>query len=175
MAVQDKVFTADDLWQLSHQNTGKRYELDKGVLIETAPTGDMHGVVTNWMAFLIMGFVEAHELGEVVAAETGFQLFNDPDTVRAADVAFIAKARLTPLTGKYYQIVPDFVVEVISPSESASDVNDKVLDYLAAGAKLVWLVYPKSRTVNVCTATNEGKGTSTNRGMSWMARMYCPD
>ncbi len=155
MPVQEQVVTAQDLWKSSHGSAAKRYELNKGVLVEMAPMGDIHGIVTNWLAYLITGFVAAHDLGEVTAAETGFELSKDPDTVRAPDIAFIASARLMPLTGKYYSIAPDLAVEVISPGDSASEINDKIQDYFGAGVRLVWLVYPRSETVHVFTAADQ--------------------
>lgn len=73
----------------------------------------------------------------------------NPDTVRAADAAFVAKSRV-PQEGEpegYWAIAPDLVVEVVSPSDSASGVQSKVADWLQAGCQLVWVVYPDTQTV----------------------------
>src|SRR5438093_9009199 len=113
MAVQEKFYTADDLWELSRRDDSDTtwYELDEGELIEMSATGDRHGLVTNWLAFLITGHVVEYDLGEVFAAETGFVLFTNPktgrDTVRGPDVAFVAKHRLIPTSGKFYRLAPD--------------------------------------------------------------------
>jgi Uma2 family endonuclease len=163
MAVHEKLYTADELWEISHRNGDKRYELVKGELIEMVPTGDMHGAVTMDFGADLVIYVRTHDLGLVVGTDTGFALFNDPDTVRAPDIAFIAKARLMPLTGKYFTIAPDLAVEVISPSESASEINDKILEYFEAGVKLVWIIYPKSRTIHVYTAADEVKILKANQ------------
>src|SRR5258708_35110920 len=111
MTAQTRLYTAEELWEISHSDTAKRYELYEGELVEMSPTGDSHGITTNWVAYLITGFVEAHDLGEVAGAETGFILFAEPYTVVGADIAFIAKARLTPMTGKYYPLAPNMAVE----------------------------------------------------------------
>src|SRR5262245_54075694 len=155
MAVQDKLYTVDDLWALSHDDDSdtRHYELDAGELIEMAATGDRHGLVTNWLAFLITGHVVERDLGEVTAAETGFVLFTNPktgrDTVRAPDVASISKARLIPTTGKFFRLAPDLAVEVVSPGDSARYIRRKVEQYLRAGTRLVWIVYPDDKLVDV--------------------------
>jgi Uma2 family endonuclease len=148
MQVQEKL-TAEDLWELSRD--GKRRELVRGAIIEKAPMGDIHGAITAWLTYLIVDYVETHATGEVTGAETGFRLSTDPDTVRAPDVAVIRKERLTPMTGKYYPLAPDLAVEVVSPGDTAGDIHEKVRDFLQAGTRLLWVVYPSSRTVVVHT------------------------
>jgi Uma2 family endonuclease len=151
MAVQDKLYTADDLWEMSHQvGDQKRLELIKGVIVEMSPAGDVHGVVAAWLLHLIITFVAAHDLGDVTAAETGFVLFaGTPQTVLAPDVGFVSKKRRPRLTGKYYSVAPDLAVEVVSPTDTAKDVREKVELYLRYGTSLVWVVYPDSRLVDV--------------------------
>ncbi len=149
MAVQERRYTADALWELSQGEDAKHYELDEGELVEMSPTGDAHGVVANWIAFLITAYVDAHDLGEVTAAETGFILSTNPDVVRAPDVAFIAKARLTPITGKFYPFAPDQAVEVVSPGDTAHQIRRKTAQFLHAGTRLIWVVYPEQRLVDV--------------------------
>ncbi len=149
MAVQEKLYTVEDLWRLSHEADGKRYELDEGELIEMAPTGDIHGIVALWIGYLLVSYVKAHDLGKVTAAETGFILAKNPEVTRAPDVAFIAKARLVPLTGGYFPLAPDLAVEVVSPSEGAAYLRRKADQYLQAGTRLVWVVYPETRLVDV--------------------------
>jgi Uma2 family endonuclease len=90
MDIQQKVYTADDLWELSHRaGDGKRFEVLNGELIEMSPTGETHGLVTMTLGAMIFNFVDTNNLGEVLAAETGFQLTDDPDSVLAPDIAFI--------------------------------------------------------------------------------------
>jgi Uma2 family endonuclease len=148
MAVQERLYTADEFWE-SFGDT-KRLELVKGVPVEMSPTGEEHGVLSMWLGYLLLSYVEAHDLGEVTAAESGFVLSRNPDTVRAPDVGFIAKARLAgPTSERYFPGPPDLAVEVVSPGDSASAIHAKVFDYLRAGTRLVWVVYPQSRTVAV--------------------------
>ena len=156
MVVQQKLVTADDLWAMSQAD--QRLELVQGELVEITLTGEMHGVVSMWLGHLIVAYVDEHNLGDVTGAETGFRLTTDPDTVRAPDVGFIAQARLTGPTGeRYFPGAPDLAVEVVSPGDAASVIHDKVVDYLSAGTRLVWVVYPRSKTVAVYRSAAEGQ------------------
>jgi Uma2 family endonuclease len=99
---------------------------------------------------LIITFVAANDLGDVTAAETGYVLFaGRPQTVVAPDVGFVSRKRLPRLTGKYYSVPPDLAVEVVSPTDKARDIREKVALYLQYGTSLVWVVYPDSRLVDV--------------------------
>ena len=146
-AVVSTPMTADELLRLPHD--GRRYELVEGELKEMTPASTRHGRIAYTVAFLLGQHVRQHDLGVVYAAETGFQLRRNPDPVRAADAAFVAGSRI-PSEGEpegYWAIAPDLVVEVVSPSDSASAVQSKVTDWLAAGCRLVWVVYPDTQAV----------------------------
>ncbi len=148
MATQEKLLTAEELWQ---QYAGQRVELTRGAPVEMTPTSDLHGKIANLIAYYMTGHALEHDLGEVRSAETGFFLRRDPDTVRAADAAFIAKARLAQIedSSRFTPFPPDLAVEVISPTDRAGDVQTKVRDYLEAGVQLMWVIYPELRTVVV--------------------------
>jgi Uma2 family endonuclease len=143
--------TADDLLHLNLPD--KRTELVRGVLVVREPAGYRHGEVAFRLAKVIGDHVARHDLGRVLAAETGFTLFTDPDTVRAPDVAFISKARLPdpPPTG-FATLAPDLVVEVLSPDDRPGEVLAKVGDWLRAGCRLVWVVDPARRRARVYRA-----------------------
>ncbi|MEP7287058.1 MAG: Uma2 family endonuclease [Chloroflexota bacterium] len=147
MAVQDRLYTAKDLLDLPHDDN--RYELFKGMLIEMSPTGATHGLITAKLTALIAVFVYLHDLGQVYGAETGFILSQQPDTVQAPDVAFTAKGRLPKVTDSYPTVAPDLVVEVASPGNTKIEMQQKVEAYFQAGVRLIWIVYPNSRTVYV--------------------------
>ncbi len=148
MAIREKLFTADELLAMPEYDKG--YELVAGVIIEMAPGGGEHMVVSSWLSHLLTAHVEAHDLGLVTASEGGYLLATDPDTVRASDIGFITRGRLpSPIPQGYFELAPDLAVEVVSPHDRASDIHDKVMDFLAAGTRLVWVVYPSSRTIVV--------------------------
>jgi Uma2 family endonuclease len=104
-------------------------------------------------------FIEAHKLGEFFAAETGFILARNPDTVRAPDAAFVGAARIPPsgLPEGYFPGAPDLAAEVVSPNDTASEVQAKVADYLSAGSRLVWVIYPDLRQVAVFDAARANR------------------
>jgi Uma2 family endonuclease len=143
--------TADELLRLNLPD--KRTELVRGVLVVREPAGYLHGRVAAKLANLLMNHVEAHDLGCVLAAETGFKLTVDPDTVRAPDVAFIRRDRLPdPPPAGYAELAPDLVVEVLSPDDRPGHVLAKVADWLSAGTKLVWVVDLVRRNARVYRA-----------------------
>jgi Uma2 family endonuclease len=147
MARQTALLTAEDLLRLPDDES--RTELVRGELKKMAPAGGEHGGLAMDLALIVGAFVRNEHLGRTFAAETGFLLQRDPDTVRAPDFAFVRQERLAggPLPRGYIPFAPDLAVEVISASESAEDVQEKVADYLNAGARLVWLLYPRLKVV----------------------------
>lgn len=133
-----------------------RCELIRGEIVQMTPAGAEHGDLTYELSRRIGNFVVEHDLGKVFAAETGFILTRNPDTVRAPDVAFVRKDRLPrePVRG-YFPGAPDLVVEVISPGDRLSDVNEKVEQWLAGGATSVWVVDPPNRMIEISRAGGE--------------------
>ncbi len=143
--------TADELLGLHLPD--KRTELVRGVLVVREPAGGRHGDVAMRLALEVASYVKARHLGRVFAAETGFKLATDPDTVRAPDVAFVRKGRLSDPVPKGYPVLsPDLVVEVLSPDDRPGEVLAKVADWLNAGTALVWVVDPERREGRVYRA-----------------------
>jgi Uma2 family endonuclease len=107
-------------------------------------------------AWLLM-FVEERQLGVVCAAETGFLLRRDPDTVRAPDAAFISREKMGEgrPPKKFWPFAPDLAVEVVSPSESAEQVQDRIREWFAAGARAVWMLYPGTASVHAYRSPSE--------------------
>ncbi len=141
--------TAEELLRMP--DDGKRYELIEGALIEMAPAGLRHGEIAATVVIVLGHYVRQNDLGTIFAAETGFLLRYDPDTVRAPDAAFIAKDRL-PSEGVpigYFDTIPDLVVEVVSPNDRAGEVQAKIKQWIEHGVKLVWLVHPERRSITV--------------------------
>ena len=149
MRTKKSTLSAEELLRLS--TTGRRYELVKGELFEMPPAGGRHGSVAMRIGALLNTYVRSHGLGEVFAAETGFILRRDPDTVRAPDAAFVANERLPAgeLPPGYLEMVPDLAVEVVSPGDSAREVREKVADWMGAGVRLLWAIDPATRSVTV--------------------------
>jgi Uma2 family endonuclease len=154
MAVQEKLYTVEEFWTAF--GAARHIELVKGVPIQMTPTGTAHMIVAAWLTHLLTAYADARDLGVVTASEGGFVLSHDPAIVRAPDVGFIAKTRLTtPTSERFFDGAPDFAVEVVSPGDTATDIHDKVMEFLHAGTRLIWVVYPRSKTVMVYTPDAE--------------------
>ena len=143
------LLTATDLLRLCSR--GVRGELIRGVLCETMATGELHGKIVMNLGIELGVFVKAQDLGTLFASDSGVWLERDPDTVREPDLAFTSADRL-PLdawnTG-YSEVVPDLVVEVASPSDGRRELHDRAYMWLSHGVRLVWVVQPSARTVDV--------------------------
>lgn len=128
-----------------------RTELVRGMLVREPPAGGEHGWLAGEVLGRVRNFVRQHRLGVTLAAETGFVLSREPPTVRAPDAAFVARDRLPPegIPTGFWPGAPDLAVEVVSPSNTMPQIQDKVLDYLEAGTRAVWIVEPRRRTVVV--------------------------
>src|SRR5258707_5255852 len=153
---QEKLYTADDLWELSRD--GKSRELVRGVIVDMAPTGVVHSILAMRIGYFLLAYENEHQLGYVTAAEAGYILSTDPTIVRAPDVGFVSKARLKPpIPKKFMPFAPDLAVEVVSPGDSASEIIEKVTEYLAAGTRVVWVVYPDTKTAHIYNAANKDR------------------
>lgn len=144
---QTKLLTADDLLRLHSE--GVRGELIRGVLCETMSVGGEHAETVMNLGLMLGNFVKPRRLGRLAASDVGVRLGQNPDTVREPDIAFISAQKL-PLEIRnvgYYEVVPDLVVEIVSPSDSLTQINDKARMWLNYGVLLVWVVYPDTRVV----------------------------
>lgn len=157
-----KLMTAQELWEMS--DDGFRYELVRGELHQMSPAGSEHGASIMNLAAPLKIFVEEHGFGVVFAAETGFQLTESPDSVRAPDIAFVRRERI-PEAGipkSYWKGAPDLAVEVVSPHDKLYEVDEKVDDFLAAGTQVVCVACPKRRTVTVHRPGSEPRTLNVN-------------
>jgi Uma2 family endonuclease len=150
MAQEIRTFTADDLLRLPDDGY-HRYELVEGRLLTMTPAGGEHGLVAGRIHVALGAYVEQARLGVVVSADTGFKLASRPDTVRAPDVAFVGRERIasTGVPKAFWQGAPDLAVEVLSPSDSRSEMQSRIAQYLRLGVKEVWFVEPAARRLTV--------------------------
>ncbi len=141
-------YTAEELFSMPN-NQG--YFLIQGNLIKTdMPTGDEHGSLTFALSLEIGSFVRGNKLGRCWAAETGFFVARDPDTVLAPDFAFIRTERLPKESVRgYVRAVPDLVLETRSPSDRPREVAEKVQEWLDAGVSMVLELNPMKNILTV--------------------------
>lgn len=130
---------------------GIRRELVGGEIREINPAGYMHGRIEMNVSTPLDRYVREQGIGTVFAAETGFKISSNPDTVRAPDIAFIRRERIEEVGAVegYWPGAPDLAVEVVSPNDSYTGVEEKVSAWLEAGTRTVVVVEPRTKTVTV--------------------------
>lgn len=162
------LMTSEEL--LSYQAGDKRTELVRGRLVVREPASYYHGVVAGRVFARISAWLEqdriargaSEPLGDALAAETGFTLFRQPDTVRAPDVAYVRAERRPASMRGFPEMAPDLAVEVLSPDDRAGEVLAKVGDWLSAGVQVVWVIDAERRRAQHCAA--DGRVTVLGEG-----------
>ena len=174
---ETRLLTAADLLRLDAE--GVRGELIRGVLCKTMAAGQRHGTIVVNLVIELGNFVKPKGAGTLVASDSGVWLERDPDTVREPDIAFTSVERLPlgeELAG-YAEVAPDLVVEVASPNDSRREVHDKAHMWLNHGVRLVWVVHPEARVVDVyrpdhATVTISAEGALD--GLDVLPGFSCP-
>ncbi|MCO6458232.1 MAG: Uma2 family endonuclease [Pirellulaceae bacterium] len=158
--ITDQLFTAEQLAALP--DDGKRYELVDGVLHMMSPAGRDHGRIAGRLFLRIANHVERNQLGETYAAETGFLLQRNPDTVRAPDVSFVSVERLRDFAGHggFLPLAPDLVAEVVSATDRSKEVESKALAWLSAGVRVVLVVDPQTASIRAYRSATQVKDYS---------------
>ncbi len=146
--IGEKLLTADEFLELCQRRLAKG-ELVRGVINETVSAGGEHSEIAAVLSSAMVTHVRPLRLGRISTSDAGVWLERDPDTVREPDVAYFSAEKL-PLDVKvrgFYEVVPDLVVEIVSPNDSPQYVAERVAMWLSHGVRLVWAVYPLARTV----------------------------
>jgi Uma2 family endonuclease len=142
----DRPATVEDL--LRTPEDGRKYELVDGTIV-VSPGGMMHSEVGMRIGSLLLAALGSPPEGHVYGSDVGLVLPNG--NVRSPDVTFVGSEKLpdgkSPVT--FGEVIPDLVVEVLSPSDRADHVDAKIAEFLGCGVGVVWLVDPSSRTVTV--------------------------
>ncbi|MBI2765676.1 MAG: Uma2 family endonuclease [Chloroflexi bacterium] len=147
-AAQSHMYTPEDLEEMED---GVAYELEDGELVER-PVGLKSSIIGSKINAILVNFTQEHDLGFVAGSDLGLKIWPDrPRNFKRPDVAFVQWARYpaADVAEGELTIPPDLVVEVISPHDKAEAVQRKVREYLAAGVRLVWIVFPETQTAEV--------------------------
>lgn len=155
LSTQPTLLTAADLWKQT--DDGYRYELVKGVIRKMPFVGFEHGVLTSKIGSCLTEHNEEQSLGYVCGAGTGFKISTNPDTVLAPDAAFVHQTAIDEkgIPTGYWEGAPNLAVEVISPSDTYTEVAEKVDEWLNAGCAMVWVINPRRETVQVYRPTQD--------------------
>lgn len=148
-AAADRRYTIEEYLTLP-DDEGWRDELVRGRLVREPIPGGEHGWIQVILASALHGHADAHGLG-VVLVESGYVLAESPPTVRGPDVSFVSRERIPPegVVRGHWRMAPDLAVEVVSPSNRLAEMQEKVLEYLDAGSRMVWVVDPRTRSITV--------------------------
>ncbi len=142
-------YSPDDLLAMEEEEC---YELIDGKLVEKAMSTWANYVAGN-LYYLLSNFCREHQLGWVFPEGTTYQCFPSlPNMVRRADVSFICLGRFSLEQAHaegHIGVAPDLAVEVLSPHDSAYKLGNKVQAYLKAGVKLVWVIHPEAKFVQI--------------------------
>jgi Uma2 family endonuclease len=144
----DPPITPDDLMKMPD---AVAYELVDGLLVERELGAESSAVAAKIIALLVL-FLRDHRLGRVFGSDASFHCFaKAPGKIRRADVSFVQYGRLPVGQAPKGNLLmaPDLAVEVVSPNDTWEQVDAKVLEWLDAGARLVWVVTPGTETVRV--------------------------
>lgn len=130
-----------------------RFELVGGKLV-ALPASVRSSRVATRIASLLDHHANAHRLGMVWGADALYRCFADPNIFRKPDASFIARERLVdvPFDEESISIVPDLIVEVLSPGDLAYEIDRKIQDFLGAGVRLAWRINPKMKTALIYRA-----------------------
>jgi Uma2 family endonuclease len=155
-AIAERLYTCDEFDALPNPDDGRKMELVDGRVVFSMPVGRIHGRLAAAIATWLNIFVWPRELGEVYA-ETGFRLRELPvrrGRVRGPDVSFVRASRLPPESETErgsLRLAPDLAIEVVSPDEREDDLQAKIAMYFEAGTPIVWVVRPRTKTIEVMT------------------------
>ncbi|MDW8224186.1 MAG: Uma2 family endonuclease [Gemmatales bacterium] len=150
--------TPEEFLPIATRSETRKLELVGGKIVPMSPVSVTHGLVQMELAVLLGSFLREHQLGRA-ATEVGIVLnFGDTQVVRGPDLAFWSQEKLAQLETDqgFTRVVPDLVVEVVSPHDSWGYLLQKVLEYLAAGVRLVWIADPETRSVTVWRPNLQG-------------------
>ena len=142
MGVKEKLVTYEDL-----ENIPEGFEVIEGRLKELAPAGGEHGFLEQKIGRRIDEKFEKE--GYVLVGEVGLVISKDPLTVRAADIVYISKKKLKSLPKGMLEVPPDLVVEIISPSNTFEEIEEKVADYMKFGVENILLIDPGAKKVTL--------------------------
>lgn len=152
-SARNRTMTADQLLALPGEGRG---ELIAGVLHEMVPAGGDHGIVALEVGGQLREYARRNG-GHAFAAETGFLLASNPDTVRAPDAAYVGPeaAQAVGSSPGFWPGSPDLAAEVVSPGDTFTEVHEKALAWICAGCKVVLVIDPSARRVTRYRATDD--------------------
>jgi Uma2 family endonuclease len=150
--VETKLMTAEEFYEWSHrpENRDRLWELVRGEVVEMSRPGKRHGLICANVVGMLWAYVRQRKKGYVCSNDTGVVVERDPDTVRGPDVLLFEDAdQFEQVDIKYGTKPPVLAVEVLSPNDLASKLNQRIGEQIRFGVRLIWVLDPEIRTVSV--------------------------
>ncbi|MBI3467412.1 MAG: Uma2 family endonuclease [Planctomycetes bacterium] len=163
VTVAEKLISKDEFERLP--DAFKRYEVEHGELVEVEPMGNLESSIAVFLGYLFFAHLNDPTSREVMGPEARFRLARDPDVIRGCDVSYVPRDRMPggrPESG-VGDYVPALAVEIISPSNTAASIAQRLDEWFAAGVQLLWIIYPQQKCVYVypsptdCTILRAGQ------------------
>lgn len=168
MTTRELLYTAEEFFAFVRrpENASRWFELHHGVLIEMPSPKLVHGWISTLFVQAVTRYLDQNPIGYVFGDSNDIVLA--PDVVYKPDAFYIAKERLQRLPD-YFHGAPDIAVEIISPSNTAAEIAEKVEDYLRYGVRMVILLYLEQKTARVCRSHGDGSiNTRTLTAEDWL-------
>lgn len=148
--------TGEELFQRPDQG---RCDLVEGRIVPMTPTGYFHGVVEFRLAAKLVDYADQSRRGVAFGGEAGILIRRNPDTIRAADAAFISNERSARRSSasSYLDVAPELVIEILSPDDRWNEVMEKLSDYFSAGVVAVWVCNPRRKEIFAYRSVTEGQ------------------
>jgi Uma2 family endonuclease len=151
-----KVWTEEELQSLP--DDGFIHEVVNGELVMSPKNNFTHGRICTRLLTALENFSREHRLGVVLDSSTGFWMFNR--NCRAPDVSFILKSRLealkfNPSSRQFFPGAPDLAAEILSPSNSRTEIDRRLRDFFSSGTQIAWLIEPETNTAEVCRSLTQ--------------------
>ena len=162
MTIQDRVYTNEEFLAYSRlpENADRNYELIHGVIVEMPSPSPLHGWIVAQIVFLLRLYLSEHNIGDAFGDANDVDLA--PGFVFKPDASFFSREQL-PALPDTFRISPDLAVEVVSPSNTETEMLFKVEKYIQYGSRLVWVVYPEKRVVVVYRPATDGGGLALQK------------
>jgi len=149
-----KVWTDQEIMSLP--DNGYSYEVVDGELVMSPKNNAQHGDATSEILMRMRLHAKTHRLGRVFDSNTGFWMINR--NLRAPDVSFVSQARLPKKLPKaFLQGAPDFLVEVLSPTNTRREMDERLRDFFENGTKLAWIIDLDERFAEICHSLTDRK------------------
>lgn len=148
--------TEEEFVRTLNGETDTLYEVVDGQIVELEPMGAFETALAFRLGYFLQCFVDGRNIG-IVVTETLFTLDEQLRLRRRPDAAYVSYERWPEAEVPHanaWNVVPDLAVEVVSPTNTDEEIDEKIVDYFAAGVRRLWVVYPSTGRVYVCTSAN---------------------